>query len=178
MTNPLRVVANLIMVCLCGTAIGCGALPSGPTPAVDSPLGNPMFPGTSLVEVGTPAHLCRVTGEPVFTWKVTGERLVYVGVFEDNVTVTDGRITNTSSNIWAWHSGLGTGREGNVLFQQGVDVRDGILQVGRAPTPLQEGRTYVWAVWAWDEEGVQVIKSSQEIFFGVESVRAGVCGQL
>jgi hypothetical protein len=86
---------------------------------------------------------------------------------------SDGKILNTAANVWAWHTGLGTGREGNVRYDQGVAVVNGVLQTDAAPPPLVEGHDYVWAVWAWDDSGRQVTNSSKEIFFTVDSLNPG-----
>src|SRR5258708_1452037 len=77
----------------------------------DDPLNNPMFSGAALISIGGPGSGCRVSSQPVFTWAATGKRLVYAGVFSENVTVSEGTIVNTNTNVWAWHSGLGTARE-------------------------------------------------------------------
>lgn len=163
--HPLRhIIAILLLM-----SSGCGG---GGPPAVrplDEPLGNPIFPGAIRILVATPGSGCVVGTQPTFTWTVTGQRIVYVGLFRSNIAVRDGRIVNTEDNIWAWHSGLGTAREGNVPFGAGRDVINGVLQMDRPPTTLDESSTYVWAVWAWDELGRAVTHSSLETFFVVNS---------
>ena len=57
----------------------------------------------------------------------------------------NGSITNAASIRWLWHSGLGRGREGDVLFSEGVSVLNGDLLAANAPVPLARGRTYYWS---------------------------------
>lgn len=139
----------------------------------DDPFGNLLFPGRTPIEIATPGEQCTVPPTPQFVWHATGKRLVHAAVFAENIDVRDGRIANPAANVWAWHSGLGTGAEGLVRYEDGVDVRDGVLQEGAEPTPLQQGSSYVWAVWAWNESGTQVTHSSAPIFFTVDSTGVG-----
>ena len=168
----LRALVSIILLSLCS---GCSGAGTGPTSPLDASLNNAMFPGATLVIVGTPSNNCRVGPQPAFTWQATGKSLVFVGVFTQNVSVANGSIQNTSDNVWAWHSGMGTAREGNVSFQQGVDVVNGVMQTGVAPTPLTPGRSYVWAIWAWDDTGKSVAFSSKETFFTVDASRGISC---
>lgn len=141
----------------------------------DESLNNGVFPGSDVIQVATPASGCSTGPSPAFAWQATGRQIVYAGVFAENIRVRDGKIVNSEANIWAWHTGLGSAREGNVHFEQGVNVRDGTLQLGAPPTPLPPGRSYVWAVWAWDESGTSVVQSSKEIFFSVETSGSAAC---
>jgi hypothetical protein len=140
----------------------------GPIEApLDEALNNPIFPGANVVETGVPAFNDTVSSTPGFTWVQTKCRLVFVGVFAQRIIVKDRKILNPGDIVWAWHSGLGTGREGSIIFTDGVDVNEGILQTGVPPHPLQGGRGYNWAVWAWDDDGLKIAWSSREMFFVV-----------
>lgn len=159
--------------------LGCGALaPCDPLfeacPIEDAGLFNPVFPDAELVTLGSP-NLCVVNRTPTFTWESTGQRLVFAGIFSRNVTIVRQSIGNTVDNVWAWHTGLGTGREGNVAFGDGVAVIDGEVVVGSAAAPLVQGRAYVWVVWAWDFIGRKITHSSPEAFFTVDSAASATC---
>ncbi len=147
--------------------VGCSdGFPATPP---DAGLGNPVFPtADELIEVVQPAMADTVGTTPTFTWVATGRRYVFLGVFIETIDIRDGAIMNTEDNIWAWHSGLGTAREGAVTWADGLNVIDGQLQEGAEPTPLTPGQGYIWAVWAWHADGVHVAASSEEMFFMVE----------
>jgi hypothetical protein len=163
---PLRVIS--LVLGLCGFIAGCGfdMGPQNPVRPSDAEFTNTVFPQTFLIEARVQIVCTSAGPQLVFTWQSTGQPLVFVGVFDENIAVAGGRIVNSDANIWAWHSGLGRGREGNVLFSQGRDVRDGILQENA--TDLVDGETYAWAVWAWDDSGTVVSHSSREQTFRVD----------
>ena len=138
-------------------------------PPEDYEFHNPIFPDSYFIETGVPGFGETVSSTPTFTWRVTRNQLVFLGVFTENIVVKNNSIVNAYDIVWAWHSGLGTGREGNVFFSDGLNVVNGELQDGTQPTPLQNGQGYSWAVWAWDYEGKEITDSSQEMFFYVAS---------
>lgn len=135
----------------------------------DYELENAVFTHADyLIITGIPGFDSVTTATPIFTWNATGQKLVFLGIFNDNIVIYDNEIDNVENNIWAWHTGLGTGREGSVRFEDGRDVINGELQENEPPTPLTSGDSYTWAVWAWDDEGLIITHSSQEMFFTVE----------
>jgi hypothetical protein len=150
---------------LAGGGIACGGEGRPPVAPQDTAFHNPAFAGAQLITVGTPGSGCHTGLKPTFTWQATGRKMVYVGVFRSNISISDDRIVNTSDNIWAWHSGLGRAREGNVAFSDGVSVKGDTLLTDAAPIPLEQGHSYTWAVWAWNDDGTRVIASSEETFF-------------
>lgn len=164
--HPAVPLSHLLL--LSALLIGCAAAsPEEPVEPADSSSPNPVFPGSSLISISQPQSGETTTTTPSFAWTATGRRLVFVGIFNENLSIRDGRIANPESNVWAWHSGLGTGREGSIFFTDGRDVVSGELQVDSAPTPLATGKSYVWAVWAWDSGGKEITHSSPEILFQV-----------
>lgn len=141
----------------------------GPDRPEDYELENAVFTKAKyLIFTGKPEFDSITTTTPTFTWNITGQKLVFLGIFDDNIKTKGNKIINVENNIWAWHTGLGKGREGNVKYEDGCDVIDSELQVDKSPTPLTSGNSYTWAVWAWDDEGLKITHSSQEMFFTVE----------
>ena len=69
------------------------------------------------------------------------------------------------NNLWAWHSGLGKGRIGSVAFEDGHDTINGVLQTDLPPTLLTENTPYIWAIWAWGDDGRFITHASQEMLF-------------
>jgi hypothetical protein len=145
------------------------SLESSPTPPADAGLENTVFPGAKhFIETGSPEFGSTTDSVPSFTWKATGQKLVFLAIFNDNIDIKDNRIQNLNNIIWGWHSGFGRGREGFVQFSDGRDFSNGKFLEGQAPTPLHSDSSYVWAVWAWDDEGLAIEYSSEEMFFTVE----------
>jgi len=107
---------------------------------------------------------------PPFLWDRTGSDFVMAAVFSKRIAFDSqlNRISNLSDIVWAWNTGMSTGQEGNVAYSDGCKVTDGVIQYGTTPDPLLHGQSYVFAVWAWDDEGKKVIASSREIPFTVE----------
>ena len=58
--------------------------------------------------------------------------------------------------VWIWHTGLGTGRDGNVLYEHGLSNTRGDAPLDRLPSG-----TYFWAVWALDEQGLPVAATDE-----------------
>lgn len=162
-------VALTCALAMSAAACGGGGQPEEPR---DQNFANALFPRATLITVGTPQGRCPAS--PAFTWQTTGQAIVYAGIFTSNIVVSNGRIINSQDNVWAWHSGLARGREGNVSFNDGVSVVGGTLQLDRPATPLVHGQSYVWAVWAWSDDGSRVLASSRETFF-VADTTAKTC---
>ena len=125
-----------------------------------------LFENTEQIVTLAPEFNGIVTTTPTFTWEPTNDRHVFMGIFSKQIEVEDGRIINSENNIWAWHSGLPLGDEGRVRYADGVVVSNGELQGGVSPGTLENG-TYFWGVWAWDNAGQRIKRSSQEMIFTV-----------
>jgi hypothetical protein len=96
--------------------------------------------------------------EPGFSWYATGYRHVVCAVFDSPIHVQENLITNSEDAVWVWHTGLATGREGNIRFNDGVASIASL----KTPVPLETG-TYYWAVWALDNEGHPVASSVEYV---------------
>ena len=141
----------------------------GPNDPPDIRYKNPVFSSADyFIESGPPDSGDTTGATPGFAWEATGQDLVYLSVFDTNIQASSNRILNSERIVWSWHSGLGTGREGAVFFEDGRDVINGRMLENGPPTPLEAGASYVWAVWAWDDQGKRVTYSSREIKFTVE----------
>lgn len=127
-----------------------------------------IFPGTNLITLTFPANGAVIaTNEPSFTWSPTGSSYVFLGVFNRPISIQNNGIANITDLVWVWHSGLGHGREGDLTFQDGVASVNGNFSSSGTPQPLVRGKTYWWAVWAWDNAGVKILYSSEEYHFTV-----------
>jgi hypothetical protein len=91
---------------------------------------------------------------PGFSWIATGYRHVVCAVFSSPIHVKENQITNADDVVWIWHSGLGTGREGNIRYGDGRPHPAS----SDAPAPLGLG-VYYWGVWALDDAGHAVASS-------------------
>ena len=80
-------------------------------------------------------------GEPSFSWPATGYKHVVCEV------------------VWLWHTGLGTGREGNVLFEHGIPGPN-----KKGPVSALKPGTYYWGVWAFDDHGRPAFSSVENSF--------------
>jgi len=109
---------------------------------------NNVFSRTSRLNAATSGD----ARMPSVSWPSTGRRLVVAGFFTKRLDVRQNVITNQNDVFWIWHSGLTTGREGNVTWSDGVVARFGQPIETERPPPLAPG-TYYWAVWALDDQG-------------------------
>jgi hypothetical protein len=110
------------------------------------------------------------TNEPSLSWTNTKDKLVAAAIFKSRIRL-DARSTiiqNDEAAVWGWHTGLKTGgvETGDkyvVDFHDGRMVRNGIIQESEMASPLKHDSVYYWLVWAWDENGTKIIRSSREI---------------
>jgi hypothetical protein len=86
--------------------------------------------------------------QPAFAWRTTGLKYVVITIFDSKIDIKAGRIANPQDAVWTWNTGLGRGREGNISFSDGADVRNGEIQ--NTATPLRVGVYYI-AAWGYDE---------------------------
>lgn len=129
-------------------APGCGSEDAGDLGAgAGFVYENPVFQDTTVVTAQAQAGPAE--GTPSFSWPATDYRHVVCAVFDERIGIKDDAITNPHRIKWMWHSGLETGREGNVLFEHGVSDPES----GAPPVALPRG-TYYWAVWTLDATGV------------------------
>ena len=95
-----------------------------------------------------------------------------VAVFNERVAIDqqNNQIANPEAMVWAWNTGMYTGQEGSIGYEDRCDVIDGVIQYGTKPDPLVNGESYVLAIWGWDYYANLVRYSSREIPFTVEAL--------
>ena len=149
--RPL-LVTGLLVASLAG--LSACADDSNDSAAYEYAYQNVLFSGTSQIvaPVMTAGH-----AQPAVSWPATDEKHVVCALFSERISISDKQITNEDKIVWLWHSGLGNGREGNVLWEHGVTGKN----LDQQPKPLAKG-TYYWGVWALNEQGLPSW-SSQEI---------------
>jgi hypothetical protein len=122
----------------------------------------PMVPG------GCPPELFheQFTRHFKIEWTDVGTELVMIGIFKKNISAqTVGPfINNDTDMIWTWHSGMPTGNKGNVFYEDGRSVIDGIIDYENDPAILPVSSSiYHLGIWAWNNEGTRIIYSSHPI---------------
>lgn len=145
---------------------GTGAVLFQEIPASDAPL----FGGSALLSVTSPSPGAVIsTQQPRIVWQATGARYVMAVIATKEPVVRDRRIDNPGVLIWAWHTGLGQGAEGDVPYTEGVPVVSGQIQTSGPTAPLERGRAYYWAAWAWDDAGLRIESSTALAWFIVSN---------
>lgn len=155
--------------CIAGNEIvvnGAGIVSYQFIPPQDSLL----FQNTSRIRLDQPGFGEVIfTREPNFVWSDSNAYITMVAVWDMPPTFTLEGITDTGSLYWIWHSGLGTGGSGFVQFNDGVSLINGEFSNALPPNLLEEGRSYYWAVWGWDESGTDITASSSLGYFIVSN---------
>jgi len=131
---------------------GCGgadeeaaAYPTGQDSESYQPkIQNLIFSGTWEIKLEITPNV----SEPSFAWDSTSLKYVIVTVFNSRIDIKDNQIANPENAVWTWNTGMGRGREGNITFSDGRDMRDGEIQ--DTVTPLSPG-TYFVAAWAYND---------------------------
>lgn len=131
-------------------AVACGGASSGTYDGGTGPFAfeNNIFTRTTRLEA---TAIANVAGEPNFSWPAIGAKHVVCAIFSERIQTKQDRITNLDRLVWVWHTGLGKGREGNVLYEHGVPNANSTEK----PKPLPKGN-YYWGVWAFNEEGTPI----------------------
>lgn len=133
-------------------SLRCGADTGNPDPNNKDPFvyNNNIFTRTTTMSV---AARVVTAGQPSFSWSATGQKHVVCAVFSERIQVKNNQITNTNKVVWLWHTGIGRGREGNVLYENGISGSNAPLD--QIPQSLKSG-TYFWGAWVLDEGGTPV----------------------
>ncbi|MDQ1329131.1 MAG: hypothetical protein QG641_2420 [Candidatus Poribacteria bacterium] len=99
--------------------------------------------------------------QPSFAWQATGLKYVVITVFDSKIDLKNNQIANPEDAVWTWNTNMGRGREGNIGFSDGRDMRLGVIQ--DTVTSLKPGVYYISA-WAYDNN-YNLIRSSKEYRF-------------
>jgi hypothetical protein len=135
---------------------------------------------TSIIDDGTYEtttvipyeHYDTVSSRPPFIWRKTKSNYVMVAIFNERIAMDQqkNQIANPEAMVWAWNTGMLTGQEGAIGYEDGCSVIQGVIQYGTRPDPLVNGQSYVLAIWAWDNDASVVRYSSREIPFTIEEL--------
>ncbi len=139
---------------------------------------------TNLKSALSGAHSCcslyemldKMNISPTLEWEDSGNSLVAASIFEGFIRLSnDGsKISNVDQIVWTWNSKLQTGQKSNgkykIAFQDGRDVDTG-GKILETTTPLLKGKAYTWMVWAWNEQGTEIVASSRGIPFIVGTLQ-------
>jgi hypothetical protein len=104
---------------------------------------------------------------PLFKWDSLGLKIITLAVFSSKPVVLNGKINNIGNIIWQWHSGMEFGREGMVQYSEGKSVFNDTIDYNQIVLPLENGN-YFWAVWAWTNDGTEILFSSRIMSFYVK----------
>jgi hypothetical protein len=139
--------------------VGCG---TGSEESADVSTGESYQPKIqNLIFYGTWEIRMEITPnvpDPSFAWDSTGLKYVVITVFRSRIDIKNNQIANPEDAIWTWNTSMGRGREGNVTYSDGRDMRNGIIQ--ETNTRLAPG-TYFIAAWGYSEN-YDLLYSSQE----------------
>lgn len=150
----------LILICLLitiGLIQGCSE-----SETEESKSGNYYYPNVqNLIFFGTFEIVLEITpnvSQPSFAWNATGLKHVIITIFKSKIDLKDNQIANINDAIWTWNTGMGRGREGNISYSDGRDMRNG--KILETVTPLTPGVYYI-ASWAYDDR-YTLVGSSKE----------------
>ena len=151
-------VAFCMLILGCIFLYGCGG---GEESATERWNGDYYTELQNLVFYGTweiPLEITPNVSQPAIAWNTTGLKYVVITIFDSKVDIKAERIANPQDAVWTWNTGLGRGREGNISFSDGFDMRNGEIQ--NTTTPLRAGIYYI-AAWGYDEN-YRLTRSSKE----------------
>ncbi len=107
-----------------------------------------------------------LNANPVFRWDTFNIKIMCCAIFLKPIHVQNGIITNSKDMIWQWHSGMINGKEGNVQYSDGRNVKNGVIDYENQPATLASDN-YFWAVWGWNSSATDVLYSSRQMQFYV-----------
>jgi hypothetical protein len=103
-----------------------------------------------------------------FSWQPTSYKKIMVAIFDDVIKVENNEISNKSAIKWLWTS---QSDKGSVLISEGKistfqNDKFILSEIPKTGFTLKSG-SYVWCIWAWDDNGLNIVASSREIPFKV-----------
>lgn len=130
----------------------------------------PLFSSQRIINIISPEFgetLFSTT--PDFVYNATSNKYIMVGLWTELPKISDNVIRNPESMIWYWHTGMNNSPIGYVSYNDGITVIGGNfdedVNKNEIPTPLEKGRAYYLAVWEWDDNGINIIASSNVSYF-------------
>lgn len=103
-----------------------------------------------------------INNKPIIKWETIDSPLTIVAISNDSLTTINNRITNINSIIWIWHNGMTSGKNGNINFLDGHNVKNGNIEYNRTPDNLEIGKFYFLNIWAFDYFGKKIKYSSKQ----------------
>jgi hypothetical protein len=162
-----RIITSLLVVLCLSSCSSCKPDDPEPKPSAIQ-KGIPIIAGTTLIRVTAPYFDTIIYRNPSVIWEPTASKNVIAAIFDaDNIEASSDEILNFEDVIWAWHSGLGTGREGSVFYNDGRKVENGRI-TDQPPVLLNNLEHYVLGIWAWNIDGTKIVYSSDAVFFKVK----------
>jgi hypothetical protein len=102
---------------------------------------------------------------PVFKWDSLGFTYLTLAIFNEYPDVSNSQINNSDAVVWQWHSGMDLGKEGDVELSDGKNVKNGEIMYNEETLEFLPSGDYYWAVWGWNNSGVNIIYSSRIMRF-------------
>ncbi len=133
---------------------------------------SPFIAGTSLIALQQPLRCHRYpldATQVAFTWTPSGQRRVYIAIFDEAPARVDSVLT--LSPIWTWISGDSRSDVGRLHWADGVPPGPRDLPDWDADVPALTAGTYYFVLWAWDESR-NVVASSEARRFMVGTLGA------
>lgn len=135
--------------------IGTVAYGEVPNPA------NAAFAGASKIDLIYPTdNIAISTTTPSIQWSTTGSSLTAIAIFRRIPSIGNAGVENPEDAIWFWHSGLGGGSSGQLLFSRGRTPNNGSFFNLTSATALTPGRVYYWLIWELDQQTGKVTNAS------------------
>jgi len=109
--------------------------------------------------------------KPLFILPALNSKLIAISISTRllNIKVNKQSIENTGDIVWTWNSGLNTGIISNgslaVNYDDGRLVKNGQVLDSLHADPLTKGNLYYLTIWAWDDNGKQILYSSPSMPF-------------
>jgi len=103
-----------------------------------------------------------INSRPVIKWDTIDSPLAIVAISKDSLTTINNRITNINSIIWIWHNGMVSGKNGNIKFLDGHNVKNGNIEYNKTADNLEIAKLYYLNIWGFDYFGKKIKYSSKQ----------------
>lgn len=148
---------------------GVGSIDFQFIPDIDTPL----FPNNiHNINILNPRHEEDYSQVPSFQYENSLNSKYYMmAIWKSPPVIKSTEIGNPDDIVWFWHSGMGKVTNGTVNFSNGSIPKNGNLNPSNSEKleaiPLVKGRGYYFAMWEWDSNAINIISSSDIVYFRV-----------